>query len=194
MGGGKDRAVMQKGNRLSAPFFSSPRHWTIDFNVPGMKEENQFLFRIGKSVITAMDVNHDPNSTVSLHSDGSPVQTAFSLTFQEIELPISCDKSTDRTQEQKDAILQAQRDKPVTGTVYPGSPANQGGGAVSPINPEGKTLGLPIPSVGNRDAQGNPIRSDFRLKDNITLLQGEGFGIPNIYSFNYKWDTETTWI
>jgi len=37
-------------------------------------------------------------------------------------------------------------------------------------------------------------KSDFRLKDNITLLQEEGFGIPNIYSFNYKWDAETTWI
>ena len=36
--------------------------------------------------------------------------------------------------------------------------------------------------------------SDYRLKDNITLLQEEGFGIPNIYSFNYKWDSETTWI
>ena len=36
--------------------------------------------------------------------------------------------------------------------------------------------------------------SDYRLKNNITLLQEEGFGIPNIYSFNYKWDTETTWI
>ena len=36
--------------------------------------------------------------------------------------------------------------------------------------------------------------SDYRLKDNITLLQEEGFGIPNIYSFNYKWDAKTTWI
>jgi hypothetical protein len=38
------------------------------------------------------------------------------------------------------------------------------------------------------------IQSDYRLKDNITLLQEEGFGIPNIYSFNYKWDSETIWI
>ena len=32
------------------------------------------------------------------------------------------------------------------------------------------------------------------MKDNISLLQEEGFGIPNIYSFNYKWDTKITWI
>ena len=34
----------------------------------------------------------------------------------------------------------------------------------------------------------------FEKRENITLLQEEGFGIPNIYSFNYKWDTEITWI
>ena len=37
------------------------------------------------------------------------------------------------------------------------------------------------------------LHSDYRLKDNITLLQEEKAGIPNIYSFNYKWDTKTTW-
>jgi len=88
--------VMQAGNRLSAPFFNSPRHWDIEFHVPGMKEE--FLFKVGKSVITSMDVNHDPNSTVSLHSDGSPVQTTLSLTFQEIEIQVSNDKGTKRTE------------------------------------------------------------------------------------------------
>ena len=51
--------------------------------------------------------------------------------------------------------------------------------------------GFTIPGLqGDRGVK----RSDFRLKDNITLLQGERFGIPNIYSFNYKWDAETTWI
>ena len=159
MGGGKDRAVMQKGNRLSAPFFSSPRHWTIDFNVPGM-EENEFLFRIGKSVITAMDVNHDPNSTVSLHSDGSPVQTTLTLSFQEIEIQVSDDEATEHSKEQKAAVNKG---------------IAQQNALSDPFGPEKRG-------------------SDFRLKDNITLLQEEGFGIPNIYSFNYKWDTETTWI
>jgi hypothetical protein len=90
--------LMQAENRLSAPFFNSPRHWTIEFHVPGMSAENEFLFKVGKSVITSMDVNHDPNSTVSLHSDGSPVQTVVSLTFQEIEIQVSDDEGTDRTE------------------------------------------------------------------------------------------------
>jgi hypothetical protein len=90
--------VMQAGNRLSAPFFNSPRHWDIDFHVPTHGENIDFLFKVGKSVITSMDVNHDPNSTVSLHSDGSPVQTTLSLTFQEIEIQVSDDGGTNRTE------------------------------------------------------------------------------------------------
>jgi hypothetical protein len=81
------------GRTLSAPFFQSPRHWTIDF-FKKTGEKNNYLFQIGKSVITAMTVNHDQQSTVSLHiEDESPVQTTLSLTFQEIELQISSDKT-----------------------------------------------------------------------------------------------------
>jgi len=92
-----------KANRkLSKPFFNSPRHWNIEFfNGDGSKNTTTedgklvsgsgFLFEIKRSVITSMTVNHDPNSTISLHADGSPVQTSFSLTFQEIELPTSED-------------------------------------------------------------------------------------------------------
>jgi hypothetical protein len=80
------------GRSLSAPFFQSPRHWGIDF-FNGNGTRNDYLFRIRKSVITEMTVNHDPNSTVSLHENtGSPVQTDLTLSFQEIELPISRDK------------------------------------------------------------------------------------------------------
>ena len=100
MGAGEMEAVMQKGNRLSKPFFSSPRHWTIDFHIPSHGEEIDFLFRIGKSVITTMDVNHDPNSTVSLHSDGSPVQTTLALTFQEIEIQVNEEKGESARQEE----------------------------------------------------------------------------------------------
>ena len=107
-GAGEMEAVMQKGNRLSAPFFSSPRHWTIDFHIPSHDEEIDFLFRIGKSVITAMDVNHDPNSTVSLHSDGSPVQTTLTLTFQEIEIQVSDDKATEHSKDKAKNVNQAQ--------------------------------------------------------------------------------------
>jgi len=35
--------------------------------------------------------------------------------------------------------------------------------------------------------------SDIRLKDNIELLKEGKDGDPNIYSFNYKWDSDTTW-
>jgi len=81
------------GRTLSAPFFQSPRHWTIDF-FKKTGEKNNYLFQIGKSVITAMTVNHDQQSTVSLHiEDESPVQTSLSLTFQEIELQISNDET-----------------------------------------------------------------------------------------------------
>ena len=83
------------GRTLSAPFFQSPRHWTIDF-FKKTGEKNNYLFQIGKSVITAMTVNHDQQSTVSLHiEDESPVQTSLSLTFQEIELQISSDETMD---------------------------------------------------------------------------------------------------
>ena len=84
-----------KGRKLSAPYFQSPRHWTIDFFTK-VGTKNKYLFEIKKSVITDMVINHDPNSTVSFHGadkngkgEGSPVETDLSLTFQEIELPIS---------------------------------------------------------------------------------------------------------
>ena len=35
--------------------------------------------------------------------------------------------------------------------------------------------------------------SDIRLKDSIELLQEGMDGEPNIYSFKYKWDSNTTW-
>ena len=149
---------------LSRPYFHSPRHWNIEF-YKGNGNKNTFLFDIKKSVITSMTVNHDPNSTISLHADGSPVQTAFSLTFQEIELPISGDTLSDLQIAQEEVLLQAQEKSE----------------AAEKAAKDRETI------VAGR-------KSDFRLKDNITLLQGEGFGIPNIYSFNYKWDAETTWI
>jgi hypothetical protein len=99
---------------LSQPIFQSPRHWTIDFFTK-TGTTNDYLFQIGKSVITTMSVNHDPSSTVSLHEgDGSPVQTVLGLTFQEIELQISSDESINPEQniaapiQQKDGLSQRQ--------------------------------------------------------------------------------------
>ena len=104
MGGGIGGELMQKtsGRTLSQPLFMSPRHWTIDFFMTGSRQKhgdagNTYLFKIKKSVITQMSINHDPNSTISLHEDGSPVQTTLSLTFQEIELPFSSDDAPDIT-------------------------------------------------------------------------------------------------
>ena len=94
MGGGFEKI---HGRKLSQPLFHAPRHWTIEFFTKN-GTPNKYLFEIGKSVITTMNVNHDPSSTVSLHEGtGSPVQTVLGLTFQEIELQISSDQSL-RTQ------------------------------------------------------------------------------------------------
>jgi len=88
---------VKKNRTVSAPFFQAPRHWTIDFfhMINGKAQPNPYLHTIKKSVIKSMQVNHDPNSTISLHEDGSPVQTTLTLTFQEIELPFSGDKAMD---------------------------------------------------------------------------------------------------
>ena len=114
---------VKNARTLSRPYFHSPRHWNIEFyNGDGTKNQVTetiegktelrpgFLFEIKKSVITSMTVNHDPNSTISLHADGSPVQTAFSLTFQEIELPISGDTLSDLQIKRRDVLQQAQAD------------------------------------------------------------------------------------
>ena len=89
---------VKKNRTVSAPFFQAPRHWTIDF-FRGDGKPNKFLHTIKKSVIKSMQVNHDPNSTISFHEDGSPVQTSLTLTFQEIELPFSGDKAMDISKE-----------------------------------------------------------------------------------------------
>ena len=132
------------GRKLSAPFFHSPRHWEIQFFhvVPGEGAiENQYLPKIKKSVITSMSVNHDPNSIVSLHADGSPVQTTLSLNFREIEFPISGD--TDSTQA---ADSYTEPDDVQPGGIYI-DPTGQKFGLISPINPQGGTLNLPIPNI-----------------------------------------------
>ena len=43
-----------------------------------------------------MTVNHDPNGVVSFHSNGAPVQTNLSITFQETEFVTSRDAVDDR--------------------------------------------------------------------------------------------------
>ena len=47
--------------------------------------------KIKRSVITSFGVNHDPDSVISFHKDGSPVHSTLTLTFKEIDHVISED-------------------------------------------------------------------------------------------------------
>ena len=90
--------------RLSSPFFKMPRHYKL--HILSEFGENSFLNdemfpRNGQGekinhVITNMTVNHDPNGVVSLHTNGAPVQTNLSITFQETEFVTSRDAVDDR--------------------------------------------------------------------------------------------------
>ena len=103
---------MSGGNgTITDPFFKSPRHHTINFYKGGNgvsgrpgQTQNSKLFTIGKSVITNMTVNYDPQSVVSFHPDGSPVAIDMTLTFQEIELQIN---TKDSTSNGRDALVDA---------------------------------------------------------------------------------------
>ena len=95
----------KSNGRLSSPFFKMPRHYRLEILNVNTKENtflNDEMFpKNGKGekinhVITNMTVNHDPNGVVSLHSNGSPVQTNLSLTFQETEFVTSKDAVDDR--------------------------------------------------------------------------------------------------
>ena len=91
-----------QNGRLSSPFFKMPRHYRLMFMCP--TGENKFIDIFPKNnqgdqinhVITGMTVNHDQNSVISLHKDGSPVQSTLSITFQETEFPTSRDAGDDR--------------------------------------------------------------------------------------------------
>lgn len=91
--------------RLSSPFFKSPRHFRIKF-FKGGGQKNDFLFDIKTSVITSMNVNHDPNSIVSFHNDGSPVQSQLSLTFKEIEYVVSDESPAVAVTQRANAVVE----------------------------------------------------------------------------------------
>ena len=99
------------GKNLLDPFFKSPRQHTIKFMKGGVTtagNQNPYLFKIGKSVITAMDINYDPQTTVSFHNDGSPVSIDLSLTFKEIAFQISGDNANARDLDLSGAVRQNQ--------------------------------------------------------------------------------------
>ena len=94
----------QSNGRLSSPFFKMPRHYKL--NLFSSLRENTYLndemFPRNKKgdkinhVITNMTVNHDPNGVVSFHTNGAPVQTNLSISFQETEFVTSRDTVDDR--------------------------------------------------------------------------------------------------
>jgi len=99
------------GKSLRDPYFKSPRQHTIKFMKGGKtsgKSQNTYLFTIGKSVITNMEVNYDPQGTVGFHDDGSPVAIDLSLTFKEIAFQISPDNVNGQDLDLSGAIMQNQ--------------------------------------------------------------------------------------
>ena len=74
----------------------------------GNLSENAYLFKIGKSVITNMVVNYDPQTTVGFHSNGAPVQIDMSLTFKEIAFQIEPDAESLRDMDLSGAVSQNQ--------------------------------------------------------------------------------------
>jgi hypothetical protein len=117
---------------LSDPFFKSPRQHTIKFckgakSVGADGQENPYLFEIGTSVITQMDVNYDPQSVVGFHDDGHPVSISLSLTFQEIELQISKDNAKARNLDLSGSVLQAQASSSQTAAEFTESRTNTAG-------------------------------------------------------------------
>ena len=101
---------------MITPYFASPRQWTIKFiagrvgapGPPGQSGgtagENPYLPKIQRSVISSFMVNHDPDSVISFHRDGSPVHSTLTLTFKEIVHVTSDDKVTDEFQAAVDEI------------------------------------------------------------------------------------------
>jgi len=99
------------GKNLLDPYFKSPRQHTIKFMKGGKTgggSQNTYLFTIGKSVITNMEVNYDPQGTVGFHDDGSPVAIDLSLTFKEIAFQISSDNVNGQDLDLSGDIMQNQ--------------------------------------------------------------------------------------
>jgi len=99
------------GKNLLDPYFKSPRQHTIKFMKGGETSggsKNTHLFTMGRSVITNMEINYDPQGTVGFHNDGSPVAIDLSLTFKEIAFQISSDNVNGQNKDLRGPILQNQ--------------------------------------------------------------------------------------
>ena len=104
-------------DKLITPYFASPRQWTIKYimaksgGAPGSKGggENPYLPKIQRSVISSFMINHDPDSVISFHRDGSPVHSTLTLTFKEIVHVTSEDEVSEQFQADVDKVGTTQR-------------------------------------------------------------------------------------
>ena len=62
-------------------FFNYPDEFDITF--PGKEE---FLFKIGTSVLTDFQINYTPDGASYFHSNGAPVSVTLSMAFTEIDI------------------------------------------------------------------------------------------------------------
>ena len=122
-------------DKLMAPFFHAPRHWEIKFckgrDVAGNRSggANPYLFQIGRSVITTMTINHDPDGVVGFHADGIPVHSRLNITFQELEYVVNeVDPISDAHKNNIRQIEATERKEAIQANIKTG-----GGGA--PLNP-----------------------------------------------------------
>ena len=126
----------KKSTKLMAPYFSAPRQWEIKFckGASGISQdtgqhsagENPYLFKIGRSVITTMTINHDPDTLVGFHDDGAPVHSTLAITFQELEYVISEDPVSEQLEtNMKEAEEQKRKIKDLEKKAKSGHPVQQ---------------------------------------------------------------------
>ena len=90
---------------------------------------NPYLFKINRSVITNMVINHDPDGVVGFHADGIPVHSRLNITFQELEYVVNeVDPISDAHKNNIRQIEATERKEAIQANIKTG-----GGGA--PLNP-----------------------------------------------------------
>ena len=78
-----------KGVFMNLPAEFLIEYYDVKKNEEGIveyAEENLFLNRIGRCVLTDIETNYTPQQIASFHQDGSPTQINLTLSFTEIEI------------------------------------------------------------------------------------------------------------
>ena len=112
----------RSANKLTAPYFHAPRQWEIKYckgktieadrqaqASAGAGGTNPYLFKINRSVITNMVINHDPDGVVGFHEDGSPVHSRLTVTFQETTYVTSMDEVSEELKAQTQELNASDR-------------------------------------------------------------------------------------